>query len=69
VNEKFNAITKEEWASCCRHAVECEEKYFVLEREIYLTSEQIIISLGEDDSSSDSTDIDEDEGELSGVEP
>jgi transposase len=69
VNEKFNAITKEEWASCCRHAVECEEKYFVLEREIDLTSEQIIISLGEDDSSSDSSDIDEDEGELSGVEP
>jgi hypothetical protein len=49
--------------------VECEEKYFVLEREIDLTSEQIIISLGEHDSSSDSSDIDEDEGELSDVEP
>lgn len=53
VEEKFQTMGKDEWASRCSHVRKCEEEYLKLEQTLDTMTEQIVINL-RDDSSNDS---------------
>uniref|UniRef100_A0A8D9E559 Tc1-like transposase DDE domain-containing protein n=1 Tax=Cacopsylla melanoneura TaxID=428564 RepID=A0A8D9E559_9HEMI len=73
VTEECNAITEEDWRSCCNHTRKIEEAYMEREPLLDVMSEEIVIHLGRD-SSSETSESDyscseiESDGSLSGVE-
>lgn len=53
--EAFNSITPETWKNCCRHVANIEKEYYERGRTLYQDIDELVIRLGEDSSSNDSS--------------
>lgn len=67
-DEFFDQFTVDQWKSRCERAKTFEIEYMAREPTIDKVVEDLIINVGEDDSSSDYEEEEESEGELSGIE-
>lgn len=53
--EAFSSITPETWKNCCHHVETLEKEYYERGRSLYRDIDELIIRLGDDNSSGDSS--------------
>ncbi|XP_048481701.1 uncharacterized protein LOC125489585 [Plutella xylostella] len=53
--EAFNNITPETWKNCCNHVETLEKEYYERGRRLYHDIDELVICLGDDSSSGDSS--------------